>query len=73
MAKFYDIDGNEVEVSPEWTITSDFPDDLNIDRYANTISISVDNKKLVNKSFILSLSADGYETVSQTITIKAFI
>lgn len=73
MAKFYDANENEVNVEHEWTITSDFTDALIIDRYENTISISVDNKALVNKSFILSLSADGYETVSKTITIKAFI
>ena len=73
MAKFYDANGNEVNVEHEWTITSDFTDALIIDIYENTISISVDNKALVNKSFILSLSADGYETVSKTITIKAFI
>ena len=72
MAKFYDVDGNELNVTPHWSI-SDFENDLDIEEDDNYIYISVDNKKLINKKFILSLSADNYETVTKTITIRAFV
>lgn len=73
MAKFYDDNGNEVAIQPTWNITSDFTDDLETEVSDNAIAISVNNSKIVNKSFILSLSADGYETISKTITVKAFV
>lgn len=72
-AKFTDSEGNQVEAIPIWTITSDFKDMLNIEYAGNAIIISVDNKKLINKTFDLSLDADGYDTVTITITIRAFI
>lgn len=72
MAKFYDVDGNELNVTPHWSI-SDFENDLDIEENDNYIYISVDNKKLINKKFILSLSAENYETVTKTITIRAFV
>lgn len=71
-AKFYDASGNEVTVTPQWEVRCDFVDNLDIAYVDNTILISVNNSKLVNKSFELFLSGDGYEPVTITITIKAF-
>jgi len=73
LAKFYDENGNDIEVEYSWNIDCDFKDRLEITYEDNSICISVNDKKLINKSFNLLLSADGYETVSKTITIKAFI
>lgn len=72
-AKFYDSEGNEVTATPEWQISCDFLDDIHIDYVENSILISVDNEKLVNKSFELFLSSEGYESTSITIAIKAFL
>lgn len=72
-AKFYDSKGNITCVSPQWEINCDFKDDLYIEYLENSISISLDNKKLINKTFELSLYSNGYEKVAIPITIKAFI
>jgi len=73
IAKFYDAEGNEQEAEFTWEIDCDFAGDLEITYSDNSIFIYIDNKELVNKSFNLILNADGYETVSAKITIKAFI
>lgn len=73
LAKFYDAEGNVVNVTPQWKIICDFIDQLNIEYLNNSICISTNNKKLINKSFKLFLCADGYENISVTVTIKAFI
>lgn len=72
-ATFYDADGNEANIAPQWEINCDFRDRLNIEYIDNSICISADDKKLINKSFELLLSADGYESTTITITIRAFI
>lgn len=72
-AKFYDSDGKQTDISPQWNITSDFSDKLNVEYADSSILISADNNSLINKSFILSLNADGYEETNITITIRAFI
>lgn len=72
-AKFYDASGNEVFEIPQWKITCDFVDDLNVEYVDNSILISVDNEKLVNKEFELSLNCRGYESNTITIAIKAFL
>lgn len=72
-AEFFDEAGNKVDVTPVWEIVSDFTDELEITYVDNLISISVDNSKLINKSFELFLSGDGYEKTSKKIAIKAFI
>ena len=73
-AEFYDEEGNSVKgVSPSWDIQCDFKDKLDITMIDDYISISVDDARLINKSFELFLSADGYESVKATITIKAFL
>ncbi len=72
-AKFFDSDGNVVSVLPQWKIDCEFEDSLDIEYIDNAISISVNNNKLINKSFELSLCADGYEKTTIVVTIKAFI
>lgn len=72
-ARFYDNSGNEVSVVPQWNIVCDFTDQLSIEYVDNSICISIDNNKLINKSFELSLSAEGYETISTIVVIRAFI
>lgn len=73
IAKFLDANGNDAAVAPSWEIQCDFTDDLNVIYIDNSIIISVDNQKLVNKSFKLVLSGDGYEPTTITVTIKAFL
>ena len=73
LAKFYDEDGKEIMASPQWSIACDFKNDLDIQYIDNSISISVNNEKLLNKSFELSLSAFGYETTKLNVTIKGFL
>lgn len=72
-ARFYDDKGNEVSVAPQWEINCDFIDELQIDYVDNCILISVDNDKLINKSFELSLSGIGYESSTIVVPIKAFL
>lgn len=72
-ARFYDENGDEVVIVPQWKIECDFSDELSIKYDGNSISISTNKSALVNKSFMLSLSGDGYETVSISVLIRAFI
>ena len=72
-SKFYDSDGNATNTLPQWEINCDFEDSLNVEYVENSISISVDDDELINKSFELSLCADGYEKTTLIVTIKAFI
>ena len=71
-AKFYGYNGNEEEALPEWDIDCDFLDQLQIVEADNGISIFVDNKKLIGKSFRLTVFADGYNPCMKEIAIKAF-
>lgn len=73
IAKFYDSEGCETNITPKWEIKCDFVDSLNVEYIKDSIYISVDNNKLINKSFELSLFADGYEKTTVSIEIKAFI
>lgn len=73
MANFFDSDGTEITIPPQWEINCDFVDSLNIEYIENSIYISVDDDELINKSFELSLCADGYEKTTLLVTIKAFI
>ncbi|MBQ2396122.1 MAG: hypothetical protein II304_03640 [Bacteroidales bacterium] len=72
-AKFYDSNGNEIEINPQWELDCDFAENLNIEYISNSICISVNNKKLLNKSFELSLSAEHYTPVTIAVKIKAFM
>lgn len=72
-AKFYDSDGKENYTIPQWEIDCDFADKLKVD-YSNTaIIISINDAKQINKSFELSLFADGYDRQTITVKIKEFI
>ena len=73
MAKFYDSDGKEITITPQWHINCDFESDLEVEYIGNSISISVNNEKLLNKSFELSLSAYEYKTTNLVITITGFM
>lgn len=73
MAKFFDENGQEIDIVPQWNINCDFLDDLQVEYLDNCILISVDNDKLINKSFELSLSGAGYESSTIIVPIKAFI
>ena len=65
--------GDSTEPIPLWEINCDFIDSLNVEYVDNSICISVNNKKLINKSFELSLRASGYNETTITIQIKAFM
>lgn len=73
ISKFFDAEGNEADIDPQWKIICDFVDQLDVEHVDNSICISADNKNLINKSFELSLSAEGYETASVTVIIKSFL
>lgn len=73
IAEFYDANGDIANVTPNWTINCDFADKLDVIKQDNSITISVDDAKLVNKSFELFLNGDGYSPTSITVTIKSFI
>lgn len=60
-------------VTAQWSFNCDFENELEIVEADNSISISVDNAELNNKSFDLILTGDGYNTYTLTITIRPFI
>lgn len=64
---------NDETIVPNWEIKSEFVDKLNIEYIGNSISISVDDNKLINKSFELSLYADENTKTSIIVNIKAFL
>ena len=72
-AIFYDTNGNIIDNTPTWNLSGDIVDMLDVDYVGNSILISANNKNLTNKSFELSLEADGYETAKITIAIRAFM
>jgi len=72
-AVFYDERGEKVDAVPVWDIQCDFSDQLLIEKIDDSIMISVDDEKLINKSFDLVLSADGFTPASVNIKIEAFI
>ena len=73
VSSFYDRSGNKVVVNHSWNIECDFRDKLNISETDDSILISVDDSSLINKSFELSLIADGYITQTVTVTVRPFI
>lgn len=74
MAKFYDEHGNEVEAEHEWVLDCDFDSNkLQKTVVDNAIYLYVDDEDLINKTFTLILNAEGFDTVSAQITIRAFI
>lgn len=73
IAKFKDEEGNVLDVQPKWEIRCDFANEVAITEKDNAIYLSVDNKKLINKTLELVLSGEGFAPISITIPIKAFI
>lgn len=74
LARFYDSDGNVVNnIVPVWNIEGDMKELLDVSKIGYDLSIEANNRKLLNRSFELSLSADGYETKTITISVKAFL
>lgn len=71
-AKFYDAQGSELTVVPQWTIESDVLDKLNVEYVDQSIMISTDDMSCINHAIELTLSADSYEPVTVSIDIKAF-
>lgn len=72
-AKFYDETGLPVDVQPEWTIDCNYLDELEVAYADASIVISTSNRKLIGKTFTVSLSADGYNTISIDVEILAFL
>ena len=74
IARFYDGSGTEIKgVSPEWNISGDFAELLDITYMENDIVISANNKKLINKEFVLTLRADGYLEDSLNVVVRTFM
>ena len=74
LAKFYDSNGNVVNnVVPIWNIEGDMKELLDVRQIGYDLLIEANNRKLLNRSFELSLSADGYDTKIITIFVKAFL
>lgn len=74
IAKFYNESCEEVSgVTSEWLITGEQNELLDVTNIGNDIEIEANNKKLLNKSFTLSLSADGYEPDTVIFTVRAFL
>lgn len=74
IARFYDGNGTEIKgVSPEWNISGDFAELLDITYMDNDIVISANNKKLINKEFVLTLRADGYLEDSLNVAVRTFM
>lgn len=73
-AEFYDADGDIVyDVQPKWEINCNFVSDLDVVYVEDSVLISTENDELLNKTFDLILSADGYEPTTITVQIKAFL
>jgi len=73
LARFYDNDGNEISAIPTWEIVSDYTDYLIVSYDEDRIYIAANNKKLINKQFVLNLTCDNFEPDSITITVRSFI
>lgn len=74
LAEFYDSNGNKVDnITPSWSIDSEFTDKLNVSYNDNAVVISTDQEDIIGKTFKLNLMSDGYTTDTVDVTIKAFI
>lgn len=75
-ARFYDNDGNEIFddlPSFDLAVESDFKPRLDIQFVDQAVLVSTDDFELNNKSFTISLKADGYEPATKIVTIKEFL
>ena len=73
IGRFFDDNGNEAVAYPNWEIRGEYADKLKVEYRDNSICISANNKKLINKSFELFLSSDGYESSSVIFNVRDFI
>lgn len=74
VAKFLNENGESVSgVQAIWTVDCDFKDKLDIELLDNAISISSNDKSLLNKSLSVTLSADGYQSSTIVVYIRAFL
>ena len=73
IAKFYDIDGHEVSATPNWEVEGDLKNLLMVEEDGGAIYIAANDKRLINKSFLLTLSADGFVSTSVIVSVRAFI
>ena len=74
LARFYDSEGNVVNnIVPVWNLEGDLKELLDVTQIGVDLSIEANNRKLLNRSFELSLSADGYDTKTISISVKAFL
>lgn len=74
VSQFLDASGEIVSgVTPTWKISGDYYDLLDITFEENAVLISANNKKLINRQFILQLEADGYEPAELKFVVKSFM
>jgi len=73
-ARFYDYRAKDTTdtINYQWQINCDFKDQLEVEYLNHSILISVDDWKLSNKTFDLSLVAPDYTTQTVTVTITPF-
>lgn len=65
--KFFDNDGNEIDIPVHWNIVCDFKDCLEIEQFDNWISIKVDDDSLIDEDFKLVLSDESGKYTSSLI------
>ncbi len=71
---FYDAQGTECEhPTPEWEVTGSCSGLLTLTYSGDDITISANNKRLINKSFTLLLTAEGFGSDSVEFTVKSFM
>lgn len=74
VSRFHDSNGNIADgITPVWNVDGDMKELLDIVQIGNDLSIEANNRKLLNKSFRLSLSADGYDETAIDISVMAFL
>lgn len=73
-AKFTDSAGNYYDPPSDFqfTLNCDFEDELEIVRSGQSIMVSTENHALRNRTFELSLAADGFEPDTKVITLREF-
>lgn len=71
--KFFDNDGNEIDIPTQWNVVCDFINDLEIEQSDNQISIKVDNDDLIDEEFKLILSDESGNYTSSLIIKIAYL
>ena len=74
LARFYDASGEDVEIPAyTWDISGNGSELLTVEYTDNAIIISADNKSLINKDFLLTLSAPGYDQAVSEFSVRSFM